>query len=289
MDTVHDCMLHLEPISVRYCVTSINGFYSNRNDLNEPYDSDAVLMLFERTDGRLQGGFLNISVHSTVLGPDNMYCSYDLIGTIRTYLKDHYGCNFTATMGAAGDISNRQYRQGNGFEELRRVASGIAEQIIANHEYHVIDFSAVSEITLDHPVKYDNRIHFSEYQEKLMSIEESLKDPTLSRDQFKLLLTSKEQFENKLKRETVEFNAITKIFDFGPMLLIGFSGEMSSILGMKIKHSAEGRLTVIVTCCDDDLGYFIEEDKYGRYYETIATDVPMGEPEKIVKAIISEL
>ena len=44
-----------------------------------------------------------------------------------------------------------------------------------------------------------------------------------------------------------------------------------------------------MTCCDDHQGYFIEKENYGKYYETIATDNPIGEPEKIVSEILSNL
>ena len=55
--------------------------------------------------------------------------------------------------GASGDISNRQYRQGNDFAELDRVGSGIAEILRNMGTYEKLGLHHVQTVSYD-PVSY---------------------------------------------------------------------------------------------------------------------------------------
>ena len=129
VNSVKEGFASLEKATVEMEVSKIEGYYGNRNDINAPSDKDVITLKFLNKNNELVGSWLNIAIHSTVLGPNNRYCSYDLIGKLREYIVADSQKPVMAMMGAAGDISNRQYRQGDDFEELKRTASGIYNQI----------------------------------------------------------------------------------------------------------------------------------------------------------------
>jgi len=288
-ETVSVCLDNLKEATAKYQITKVEGFYSNRNDKKAPYDNQAIEVHFIDHANNTLGILFNIACHSTVLGPTNMLCSSDLIGTIRTKLKERYHTNIIATMGAAGDISNRQYRQGDDFTELARCSSGIFTQISFTNDFKQLNINDYANKILDFVIDYDNTQYFAKYRQLLAETEAILADPKITKDQFKLSATSKKQFENKLKIDHIHREAITNIHDFGELTIVGFGGEMSSKFGMMIKNKNPNKLTIVITCCDDDIGYFIEAEKYGKYYETIATEVPLGAPEKITEQILASI
>ena len=288
-ETVSVCLDNLKEATVKYQITNTEGFYSNRNDKKAPYDNQAIEVHFIDNDDHPLGILFNIACHSTVLGPTNMLCSYDLIGTLRAKLKERYQTNVIATMGTAGDISNRQYRQGDDFAELERCSTGIFEQIRTTNNFKQINIDDYTNKILNFLIDYDNTKYFDKYRQLLAETNTILADPNITKDQFKLSATSKVQFENKLKIDHIHREVITNIHDFGELTIIGFGGEMSSKFGKMIKNKNPNKLTIVITCCDDDIGYFIEAEKYGKYYETIATEVPLGAPEKITDEILASI
>ncbi len=69
----------------------------------------------------------SFACHSTVLGPDNLLVSSDLAGYVARALEKEWGVYPVIMIGAAGDVSNRLYRQGNDLKELNRVGSEMME------------------------------------------------------------------------------------------------------------------------------------------------------------------
>ncbi|MEA5027085.1 MAG: neutral/alkaline non-lysosomal ceramidase N-terminal domain-containing protein [Erysipelotrichaceae bacterium] len=287
--TVGSCLASLQTATAEYQSTMIDGYFSNRNDLKAPYDNQAISIHFYDINHHLLGILFNIACHSTVLGPTNMYCSSDLIGTIRSKLKNHYQTNVVAAMATAGDISTRQYRQGDDFNELERCAKGITEQLLKDPKSVKLELSQLKIKQLKHVIDFDNRPFYPRYRQLLAETKALLADPHISKDQYKLSLTSSIKFENILKVEQVHKEVFTKVYDLGSLKLIGFGGELSSKFGLAIKRACPNALVMIMTCCDDHEGYFIEAEKYGLYYETIASDIPQGDPEKITTSIIESL
>ena len=96
--------VHAEMLS-----THIRGWYSNRNSADKPFDDEAYLVRFVRTDGTVAGAMQNFNCHSTVVGAHNMLVTADLQGTVRAELAPWVGCTPYAFTGASGDLGNRQF------------------------------------------------------------------------------------------------------------------------------------------------------------------------------------
>lgn len=288
-ESVAMCLETAQTAVVHYQVDSIQGFYSNRNDINAPYDNQVKSLIFYDLHQNCLGTIANIACHSTVLGPKNRYASYDLLGTIRAKMKAQRHAPVLMTMAAAGDISNRQYRQGDDFKELERVAQGIFEQLEYPDTGRLVRMDTYASREFGYEISYDNTTNYDRYRQLLASIEDELRSPEITRDQYKLDITSQVILRQKLTVEWVDKKIFVKTMKLGDVYLVMFGGELSSVLGREILNLHPESPTMIVTCADDHQGYYIEADKYGLYYETISTDVPMGEPEKIVAKICREI
>lgn len=260
--------------------THIHGFYDNRNDAHSYFDDEAYVLQF-RQGKKVVAEYINLSVHSTVLGPYNMEISYDLLGTIREKIASQYHICPIITLGTAADISNRHFRQGDDFQELERTAEGIYKQLADIQNFQKVDMERVTIQTFTYTIAYDNRQYYSQYQKELAQIEQALhkEEDTTKR---KLLLSSKDKFLSKLGIQDVHKKLIIHLLHFPDLLIVTFPGELTSIFGKYIKEHAQEKYTMIMTCTDDHHGYFIEQELYGKCYEATATLIPKGESEKII-------
>lgn len=58
-------------------------------------------------------------------------------------------------IGAAGDMSNRQLRQGNDYNELKRIGDGIMAQIDANPQHDELKIEDIIVEKVDYKKSYD--------------------------------------------------------------------------------------------------------------------------------------
>lgn len=263
--------------------TQIHGFYDNRNHADNYYDADAYVIQFKK-ENTLIAELVNLNVHSTVLGPYNMEISYDLIGTIRERLYEQQGIRPLVCIGTSADISNRHYRKGNDFQELERTAKGISELLLSIQNFYEIDMHTLKQDTFTYTISYDNRIQFPNYQKELDVIRIKLaaeQDETKK----KLLLSSRDKLESKLNIDQVHKELTLTLLRFPDILIVTFPGELTSVFGKYIKATSKAPHTIIMTCTNDHHGYFLEQEQYGRCYESTATLIPEGETEKMIKEL----
>ncbi len=120
----------LEEVKWYYASTQIEGYYSNRNSIEKPCDKSANMFKLVKEDDSVLAMMINMSCHPTVLGAQNYLISADLFGAIRTAMAKACDCEVFMMQGAAGDMGNRQYRQGNDENELIRMRDGIVPQLL---------------------------------------------------------------------------------------------------------------------------------------------------------------
>ena len=105
-----------------------HGVGGNRHDPNGLCDpSVSVLAIKDMTD-QLRGCMVNYSLHPTVLHAGNYFYSADFPGYIRETLQEENPfLVFGFQMGSAGDQSSRFFRDGQSFDEAKRIGSAIGE------------------------------------------------------------------------------------------------------------------------------------------------------------------
>ncbi|WP_265459761.1 neutral/alkaline non-lysosomal ceramidase N-terminal domain-containing protein [Enterococcus sp. HY326] len=283
-ESVNQLRENMQQVSAEICETTSQGFYSNRIDARKKYNNKIWILNFVNSEDETIAGMLNINVHSTVVGPENTWISKDLIGSIRETCYQELGVLYYAFPGACGDVSNRHNRQGNDFAELSRVVKGITNQIIDAKEFKKITMDYQQIEAFSYVIDYDNQTNFPAYHESLTRIESILNAPeTLSFDEIKLKKSEKSALESKLMTKHVHMDVKMVKIDFGEIVLITFPGELSSKLGEIVADSYAPEIALILGYTNDFHMYFMEKELYGKTYETIASLVPEGEPEKIVE------
>lgn len=279
---------NLEVVEIFYASTLIDGFYSNRNDKNRPCDKSANLFKLLRKDQSVLAVMVNMTCHPTVLGPQNYLISADLFGAIRSALSDIYHCDVLMMQGAAGDMGNRQYRQGNDQKELYRMRDGIVPQLIdSDISYNKIETNRIEWYKYDYHKQYE--IDLDELKLRLKKNEEELSVET-DENQIKLLSSG----VTMLKQVIQEGSDITlslkgNIIRIDKSIIVCIPCELFNQLGVKIKDSFPDYDVIIWGYCDYSVGYLVEADEYGKSYESIATNIKKGIPEDYTEYLIEEI
>lgn len=279
---------NLEDVEIFYASTLIDGFYSNRNDKNRPCDKSANLFKLLRKDQSILAVMVNMTCHPTVLGPQNYLISADLFGAIRSALSDIYHCDVLMMQGAAGDMGNRQYRQGNDQKELFRMRDGIVPQLIdSDISYNKIETNRIEWHKYDYHKQY--KIDLDELKMRLKKNEEELSVET-DENQIKLLSSG----ITMLKQVIQEGSDITlslkgNIIRIDKIIIVCVPCELFNQLGVKIKDNFPDYHVIIWGYCDYSVGYLVEADEYGKSYESIATNIKKGIPEDYTEYLIEEI
>lgn len=261
----------------------VHGYYSKRTDKSLPFEDNAAVIKFMKGESVI-AAMCNFNCHATVLGPDNMQLSADLIGKVRSLMGEHLGVIPYTFTGASGDISNRQYRQGNDFAELDRVGNGIAK-ILQAMTYEKLNLQDVAITTYDHHIQYDNTSRFAEYQKGIREAEAVLFNKDISLDAWKLAASEKMLLEMKLQTEQVDFHVCGIVLHTGELTIVTFPGELASVFGLQLRKACKTKHFLLIGYANDYQGYFIEAEEYGKTYETKASNTPMGESERIAGEI----
>ena len=135
LDTVcsafEECRANARPATCRLGRAWIEGWYNNRIT-NEPADQEVTVVKFcDEATGEAFAGLVNWACHSATCGPDETRMNSEFAGMTSKKLEPSFGFFPAMIVGAAGDCSNRNTRQGRGVEEAERISSGIAQEIAA--------------------------------------------------------------------------------------------------------------------------------------------------------------
>ena len=125
-----ECRENAHPATCRLGRAQIEGFYNNRIT-NEPADQEVTVVKFFDETGNAFAGLVNWATHSATCGQAETRMNSEFAGMTSKKLEPAFGFFPAMVVGAAGDCSNRNLRQGTGVEEAERISSGIAPLIAA--------------------------------------------------------------------------------------------------------------------------------------------------------------
>ncbi len=147
-----ECVADLREVTAKIGRKEILGYYGNRNHPGQKADNEVIVLKFFDEEGKAFAGIVNWAVHSTVISADNTWLTGEWAGNVCRKLYDSFGFYPVMMVGAAGDCSNRNERQGNGFEELERVSTGMAKEIAAIEVEEEVILSRLKVQTLFHTI-----------------------------------------------------------------------------------------------------------------------------------------
>lgn len=276
--TIADCV-ETEPREAEawYRTVKIEGLYGNRNGIGKPEDKDVTLIVF-KNEKEVLAAIVNIACHPTVLGAQNLQISGDLLGYISRGVQERLGVYPLMMQGAAGDMSNRNYRQGHDAKELARTGEGILAQLFESEE--------LAPLSLDKPAvePYHWEISYPVDKEALKNLQLQIRQQMAAEenyDKHKILLSSDYAIDLKLKKEEITTSFDAAIIRLGDVEICKQPGELFSRFGMKIKAASKAKLPLIWGYADDYGGYLADEGEYGKTYESIMSPMPKGAAEEI--------
>ncbi|MDR2102282.1 MAG: hypothetical protein LBP43_06900 [Treponema sp.] len=105
------------------------GVGGNRRDKDGPADPEVGVLGIREKGGALRGLLVNYALHPTFLHAESRALSADYPGYIYRYFKEKQPSLVTGFLqGASGNQSSRHFRQGQSFDEAKRVGYAIAAE-----------------------------------------------------------------------------------------------------------------------------------------------------------------
>ena len=276
-----NCEKNLRKATAKYGSRIIKGYYSNRNHPGKLADNEVTVLKFFDENNMAFAGMINISVHSTVITPENNLLTSELAGTLSKKLKSGFGFYPAMIIGAAGDSSNRNERQGNNFEELERVTDGLMEEILKIEADRNVSLAMMEFVSLSHIISHN----MEEVGERLSSeIGKLAREYSIEENEDKKegILTRIRDYKKKMGIRRYYKEIRFNIIRLGDVQIFAFPGELGSKFGIELKKSYEG-LGIIACYTNGYNEYFMPEEEYGLSFETIGSLVPKGESEKIIE------
>lgn len=260
----------------------VEGFYGNRNGAGKPEDKDVSVVLFRDASVAVRAGVVNIACHPTVLGADNLLISGDLLGYLSDAFFARYGVYPVMMQGAAGDMSNRNYRKGHDRAELIRTGDGIAAQVFADGAFEALTLAEPSSEAYDWHCAY--KLDVASWRD-LRETTRAAMEAEGDYDKRKILHSSLVGIDAKLAQTEIRADFHASILRLGDVTICRQPGEMFSRFGMRIKAASPAKLPLIWGYADDYFGYMADAGEYGKTYESMMSPLPKGAAEEISAAL----
>lgn len=266
-----------------YDTVSIEGCYCNRNGMEKPCDKDVTTIEFRNGD-KVIAGLCNFTCHSTVLGPQNLKVSSDLAGFVARACEKKWGVYPVIVIGAAGDMSNRHYRQGNDLNELNRVGSEMMSQVFnANRE--------TKKLNIQKPIVKTYRFHevYQPILEKKQKQYDEIKakvDNAKTYDEKKTFTSALAMAKKGLACKPFDLDLQCAYVNMGDFRYFMIPAELFSRFGIQIKKSMNCACPILWGYCNYAVGYLGNKEDYGASFETASSDIPKGTTERITGEIV---
>lgn len=285
LDCVKSCFEQEQiEVDAYYDTVSIEGCYSNRNGVEKPCDKGVTTVEFRNDQNEVVAGLCNFTCHSTVLGPQNLEVSSDLAGFVARHCESKWHVYPVIVIGAAGDMSNRHFRQGNDLKELNRVGHEMMSQVfykdrlpkklnIDTVSYHNFSFHEVYTPTLE-----DKERQYDEIKEKV--------EHAKTFDEKKTYTSALAMAKKGLACKPFDLNLECTYVCMGDFKYFVIPAELFSRFGIEIKKVMNCTCPILWGYCDYSVGYLGNIEDYGASFETASSDIPKGMTEKIVSEIV---
>ncbi len=224
----------LKPARISAGVATAPELIRNRMDRSGPVDPELRFVEFIGEANQRMATLVNFSAHATVLKPDNLYFSGDYPGFLEAALEAQSGVAlFTA--GAVADQTADPPEGSDRYEQAEAMGRELARRVRDSPRAMPQEMAGLSVHALS--------IHLPPPQVKMKS---------------------GKRLAAFLSAPLFDSETILQVIRIGPVLLIGIPGDMSVILGEKMKAQARARgmEAVIVGFANDYIGYLLPRDLY---------------------------
>ena len=286
VEAYRKCLHKLEEVRVFYGKKVIEGYYASRVLENTLADNEVILVEFRNANDEVVSAICNWAVHSTALTPENSLLTSEFAGNTCEELFKLKGYHPHMVVGAAGDCSTRNTRQGNDFAELARISTGMAKEIAAipvEKELQLVyeGFKSIShhvDVTIDH----------QHVQQLIKETEEELKTAE-EFDRIKVLKSMLPALQEQLSLDRVVEDWFANSIKLHDIEIIVTPGELASKFGLQIKAASQAACPLIFGYTNGKIGYLFPEELYGMTFETISSGIPAEEVQQYIDKIMTML
>lgn len=155
-DCFEECRANAREATAHMGKKIVTGFYDNRNVPGKLADNEVIVVAFHDQSGKPFAGLVNWAVHSACAGPDCTELTSELAGLTSKKLAKALGFYPAMIVGAAGDCSDKNFRQGRGIAEVERVSTGLAKAIAQIPLDTVVPMDRIVVQTFYHTVAHDD-------------------------------------------------------------------------------------------------------------------------------------
>jgi len=287
LEMTSECIENLVEVDAFWTQATIEGYYGNRNDNSLPSDKSIDIIQFNDETNTPRACMLNFSCHSTVLGSKNYLLSTDLAGAIRNEIEENWNVMTTVFIGSAGDVSNRQFRSDDELKDLVEASKGIYKQIDEQANWMSVTTTPI----IVHPYKYvvDYLRDLKKVEEEVTRIENIL--ATSDNPSQIQLYTSGVAVQKSLLTSDPHVYVEIKgsIIEFGDFIIVTIPAELFTKFGLLLKKCIDTKKVLVFGYTDYSIGYMVEEDEYGKNYESMASMLQKGDSEKYTEFIIDRI
>lgn len=264
----------------------VDGFYGNRNGKDTEADKQMTTFLFKNEQGDLVASILHMTCHATILGPQNLYVSGDLAGYLCREMQSRLGVYPFFMQGAAGNISNRLYRQGNDYQELRRVGDGIIAQWEQHTDEIVLDMSSLQVKKFDYVREFEQDME--EKRKTLLDLERRVAEAKTF-DEKKTYSSALAVTKALVDVAHSRMDLHGLLIKIGDLFMFSIPAELFDCFGREIKKAMNAKCPIIWGYCNYSVGYLVDRAEYGNSFESLCSDIPIGTTEDIVEHVIYEI
>lgn len=273
-------------VDVFYTTQEIKGYYSNRNGIDKTSDKEVSVLKFDSKERKTLASITVFSCHPTVLGPQNLEVSADLYGYLRKKAEENLGGVGFAQLGAAGDMSNRLYREGNDSAELIRVGDCISGQIYEKEGiWEKLNISSLKVSTYIFEESYV--VDVNAKRKQLETINFRIKNAK-SFDEKKVYSSAKAGLETRLMSNYSTFDLYLdcRYIEMGDLSIFTMPAELFAQFGLEIKNALGTKCSIFAGYTFYNASYLYNKEDQGLSFESVASDFPAGTTEKIVREVI---
>lgn len=267
--------------------TLINGLYGNRNEKDGYSDKTALVFSFTHLyEDHPCFSLIHFACHPTILNKSNMLLSADLVGAIRVKFTHKYNHDCMVINGCCGDVSTRFYRELTGYEELDRISTSFINQLNSLHSlnYHLdapLSASIQEQFIFNGKTDQFTQDKIEEFKNILSGNQDNRK--TL----YASMLLKNLQLKEKLSPMTLLLTS--NVIIMGQVILISLPGDITAILGKRLKDAFKDHLVIPIGYCENYSNYFVSSKDYGKYFETYISRLEEGNADIFIDHITDKI
>lgn len=261
-----------------------DGVYANRNSKALPYNRNIMELRFSNKS-EIKASLLFVATHPTVMNIKNTLISADLIEGIRQEYKKLYSLKPMVVLSDCADTSTRFTRKESSFNEINRLAKIVGKtltQPISNSDcnWDLKSIKSVQQVCDYDPIS-------NEKANKLYNLIISRYKQASDTNQKQMLSGLLTTYKHIRYYGHTHFTTHAMIYDFNDFRIVTYPGELVYALGEKIRKH-DDKLTLLITLANDYRGYSVDNDEFGKYFESYNSVFLQGMADDFVENITEQ-